>query len=827
MPTVPGRLDGSFYDLLASEARLASFVAIAKGDVPQHHWFHLGRLVTNVDGRATLMSWGGTMFEYLMPQLLMRSFPGTLLDQSCRASVRRQIEYGRQRGVPWGISESAYAFTDREGNYQYRAFGVPGLGLKRGLATDLVVAPYATALASLVSTGGRGAELRARSPQAGLDGRFGFYESLDYNPRNRDVEPDAPTAARQRPVIVRAYFAHHQGMSLVALANVVWQDVFVSRFHADPRIQATELLLQERVPREAILSEPRPAEAETAPPSLPVFASRQLPIAAHHAACTRISCRTAATRPRSRNAGGGYSMWRDMAVTRRREDPTSDAGAHYIYLRDPVVGARLVGNLPAGLPGARPVRRDVRAGQGHVPPPRRRLRDAARDHRVVRGRRGGPAADDHATAARQTREIEVTSYAEMVLARLEDDLAHPAFGKLFIETEFDPQSAGLLFSRRPRAADESPVVGFHVLGVDGRRLGGAVEWETDRARFIGRGRTPRQSGRRSKAGRCPARPARCSIRSAALRERLRLPPGAFVRVVFATGVAADRNAALALARKYSRRQRRCARVLDGVHARPHHAAAPRPQRRAGDAVRSAGVARVRLGQHRCISPADLARQRARSAEPVGLRHLRRSADRAGARVGHRRRCRWCGSCCNAQEYWRVKGLRADLVILNEHPADYLDEMQQLLTQLVQEPPWAGWLGKPGGMFLLRADGMADADRRLLAAVARVVLPGDLGDLVPQLERPAPWLYDEDDVPPSAALRRSGEQRRVGVRAAAGHGERARRLHARWARIRRRARGRARDAAAVVERAGQSDVRHDREQLGIGSSPGPATAARTG
>ena len=135
----PGRLDGAFYDLLASEARLASFVAIAKGDVPQHHWFHLGRLVTNLDGRATLMSWGGTMFEYLMPLLLMRNYPGTLLDQSCRASVRRQIEYGRQRDVPWGISESAYAFTDRAGNYQYRAFGVPGLGLRRGLATELVI----------------------------------------------------------------------------------------------------------------------------------------------------------------------------------------------------------------------------------------------------------------------------------------------------------------------------------------------------------------------------------------------------------------------------------------------------------------------------------------------------------------------------------------------------------------------------------------------------------------------------------------------------------------------------------------------------------------
>jgi cyclic beta-1,2-glucan synthetase len=209
------------------------------------------------------------MFEYLMPQLLMRSFAGTLLDQSCRASVRRQIEYGQSRGVPWGVSECAYAFTDRAGNYQYRAFGVPGLGLKRGLAEDLVVAPYATALAALVDPAAA-ADNFERLARLGLDGRFGFYEALDYRPLVPDVEPAA--APSPRPSIVRAFFAHHQGMSLVALANVLHEDIFVKRFHADPRVQATELLLQERVPREAILSEPRPAESTTAAPAIPTFA---------------------------------------------------------------------------------------------------------------------------------------------------------------------------------------------------------------------------------------------------------------------------------------------------------------------------------------------------------------------------------------------------------------------------------------------------------------------------------------------------------------------------------------------------------------------------
>ena len=258
----PGRVDSSFYDLLASEARLASFLAIAKGDVPQHHWFHLGRMLTSVDGSATLLSWGGTMFEYLMPQLLLRSYAGTLLDRSCRASVRRQMEYGRERGVPWGISESAYALTDRLGNYQYKAFGVPGLGLKRGLADDLVVAPYATALAGLIDPAAAVSNF-VELTRRGLDGRFGFYESIDCRPRRPAVDAGEPPRPAQ-PEVVQAFFAHHQGMSLVAIANMLLDDVFVTRFHADPSVKATELLLQERVPREAILSEVRPAEGAPA-----------------------------------------------------------------------------------------------------------------------------------------------------------------------------------------------------------------------------------------------------------------------------------------------------------------------------------------------------------------------------------------------------------------------------------------------------------------------------------------------------------------------------------------------------------------------------------
>ncbi len=354
----PGRFDNAFYDLLASEARLASFVAIAKGDVPQDHWFHLGRLVTNVHGRATLVSWGGTMFEYLMPLLLMRTFPGTLLDQSCRASLRRQIEYGRARGVPWGISESAYSFTDRSGNYQYRAFGVPGLGLRRGLADELVIAPYATALASLVDPAAAAANFE-RLAHEGLLGPFGFCEAIDYRPLEVNAGDDARNPAESaRPVVVRAWFAHHQGMSLVAITNVVGQDVFVNRFHADPRVQATELLLQERVPREAIVSEPRPAEGATLPSSIPVFASRRFKSPHTTSTHTQFLSNGRYTAALT-NTGGGFSTWRHLAVTRRRDDRTVDtSGALHLFARS-LVGSSLVSDVSTGVPGGGRVRNDV------------------------------------------------------------------------------------------------------------------------------------------------------------------------------------------------------------------------------------------------------------------------------------------------------------------------------------------------------------------------------------------------------------------------------------------------------------------------------------
>ncbi|HET7826081.1 MAG TPA: glucoamylase family protein, partial [Anaeromyxobacter sp.] len=319
----PGRLDPIHYDLLASEARLASFIAIAKGDLPEKHWFHLGRAVTAVHGNPTLLSWSATLFEYLMPLLVMRSYPDTLLDESCRMAVRRQRDYAAERGVPWGISECAYDLVDHHGNYQYKAFGVPGLGMKRGLADELVVAPYATALAALVHPTAAAKNLR-RLAREGLLGAYGCFDAVDYTARHpQEPEAGAPGPARKRGTIVRTYLAHHQGMTLAAIAGALAGNRMVERFHADPRVQATELLLQERVPRHAALLRPRPDEAARLAAPLPPAAVRRFRsphTAFPHAQFLSNGNYTAVVT----NAGGGASSCRGRAVTRWRQDATRD-----------------------------------------------------------------------------------------------------------------------------------------------------------------------------------------------------------------------------------------------------------------------------------------------------------------------------------------------------------------------------------------------------------------------------------------------------------------------------------------------------------------------
>jgi len=422
-------LDPSCYDLLASEARLASFIAIAKGDIAPKHWFKLGRAVTPIDRGSALISWSGSMFEYLMPELVMREPEGSLLHQTARLIVSRQIEYGAQLGVPWGISESAYNFRDLDLTYQYSNFGVPGLGLKRGLSENIVVAPYATALASMIEPV---AAVRnfARLADVGGCGRYGWYEALDYTPGRI---PEGKSVA-----VVRAYMAHHQGMSLIAIANTLHGGAMRTRFHANPIVQATELLLQERPPRDVAVKWVRAEEVnqtaqvrELVPPMLRRFRSPHDRIPRSHLLSNgRYAVMITA-------AGSGYSRWRNLAVSRWREDVTCDPWGSYVYLRDVENGS--VWSAGFQPSGARPDNYEVAFSEDRVEIARRDgTLTTTLDVVVSQEDDGEVRRVSVSNLGARTREIEVTSYSEVVLAPSSDDASHPAFSKLFVQTEFVP-----------------------------------------------------------------------------------------------------------------------------------------------------------------------------------------------------------------------------------------------------------------------------------------------------------------------------------------------------------------------------------------------------
>ena len=473
------RRDSSYYDLLASEARLCSFVAIAQGQLPQESWFALGRLLTTAGGEPVLLSWSGSMFEYLMPLLVMPTYENTLLDQTYKAAVERQIEYGRQRGVPWGMSESGYNTVDVHLNYQYRAFGVPGLGLKRGLAEDLVIAPYASALALMVAPEEACLNLQ-RLAAEGFEGKYGFYEAIDYTPSRQ--------RRGQSSAVVRSFMAHHQGMSLLSLAYLLLDRPMQKRFESDPLFQATMLLLQERVPKATAFyshtAELSDIQAASSGAEMPVrvFSSPDTPIpevqllsnGRYHVMIT--------------NAGGGYSRWKDIAVTRWREDSTCDNWGTFCYIRDVASGEFWSTAYQPTLKRPDTLRSDFLGGDERsfaagTTTLTRIPRSLFRPRMIL-----SCAGSRITNRARTRRTIEVTSYAEVVLASPAADALHPAFSNLFVQTEIIRQQQAILCTRRPRSLDEQAPWMFHLMAVHGAEIG-EVSYETDRMQFIGRGNT--------------------------------------------------------------------------------------------------------------------------------------------------------------------------------------------------------------------------------------------------------------------------------------------------------------------------------------------------
>jgi cyclic beta-1,2-glucan synthetase len=740
-------LDEGCYDLLASEARLTSYVAIIKGDVPVSHWFRLGRSLAPVTGGAALISWSGSMFEYLMPSLVMSEPHGSLLDETCRLVVSRQIEYGESRGVPWGISESAFNVRDLALTYQYSNFGVPGLGLKRGLEQDLVIAPYATSLAALYAPRLALENLRRIEAEGGA-GTYGFYESMDYTPsRLRD---------RQSIAIVRAYMAHHQGMALLAFSNVIHANNLRKRFHADPLVQAAELLLQERTPRHMgelrrLLEEPEPTNVRE-----PVEHSKRKFRSPHHSVPSAHLLSNGRYAVMVTAAGSGYSRWKNLAVTRWREDNTRDPYGNYFYLRDLETGRYW---SPTFLPSG------VDPDQSEISFSEHEARISRTDGMLKTDLEILVSVEDDAELRRLTisnfgtkdLELELTTYAEVVIAPPGADLAHPAFSGLFVQTEFLPALGALLATRRPRSAHEAPVFMAQLLSIAGATRG-AIEYETDRAKFIGRGRSLR-----APIALIDRHPLSDTVGAVldpifSLRTRIHLPAGASAKLCVTTLATSTREAALDLAEKYRHPNAfDRASTLTWVHslAKLHHLGiepdeAQLFQRLANRIIYSDPMMR----------PANevLARNRLNVTGLWG-RGISGDLPIVLVRVDEMEDFTFIRQLLRAHEFWRTKRLAVDIVILNEKSFSYVQDFQTTLESVARSAEATRTEDeKLGKIFVLRNDLLDSREKDLLLAFARVILNSRAGTLAEQVQRvrkpntlhaPAPEPLPPEEAPPEA------------------------------------------------------------------------------
>ncbi len=728
MNLAQGNLDGACYDLLASESCLTSYLAVARGEAPRKHWFQLGRPFIRGAGRIGLLSWGGTMFEYLMPRLLLKALPGTLVAEAARTAVARQVEYGRQRGVPWGISESAYCAQYPDGDYQYQSFGVPGLGLKRGLERDLVVAPYATAMATMVDPREAIRNFARLEAEGGL-GHFGFYEAIDYTADR--LKPGA------RSNVVRSYMAHHQGMSLVALTNALMGDLMPRRFQAAPMIRAVELLLQERIPRDAPIVEPT-EEIETDPsdvarsvapllsrrittPHTPMPRTHLLSNGRYHVLLT--------------NSGSGWSTCRGIDVTRWREDATRDQWGQFCYIRDLESGQ-------VWSAGFQPIGSDAEEFEAVFSTDRATFRRV--DSGIETRLEITVSPEQLAEVRRVTitnrdtkaRRLDLTSYAEVALADRAADRAHPAFSKLFLETEWIPGPGALLCRRRPRSSHQAPIWAVHVAACDrsgtGAEFEPVTEHETDRARFLGRGRTPSDPAALDRGAALSGTTGPVLDPIFSLRQAVRLEPGATAVLAFMTAVADSREEALTLADQYSSPSAATrAFELAWAHLQlehRHRGLSPQDAhlfQRLGASViythpalraSRATIAANRLGQ------SGLWKHGISGDLPIVLAFVGKAGDQAFMR-----------QLLNAHAYLRGKGLEFDLVLLNNEPTSYIEGVRQQLVDAARAVGSADLINRPGGIFVARSEGMDDADRTLLLAASRIVLDADRGPLAGQLD----------------------------------------------------------------------------------------------
>ncbi|WP_442578108.1 GH36-type glycosyl hydrolase domain-containing protein [Mesorhizobium sp. ASY16-5R] len=718
------QLDESCYDLLASEARLTSLFAIAKGDIQTDHWFRLGRPIVEIGFQGALLSWSGSMFEYLMPPLVMKEPQGGILNQTNKLVVHRQIQYGRSKRIPWGISEAAYNARDREMTYQYTNFGVPGLGLKRGLAQNTVIAPYATILAAQFMPHEAVRNLD-RLKAIGALGRYGFHDAVDFTPQR---VPDGTDHA-----VVYNYYAHHQGMSIVAIANAIFEGRMRDRFHSDPVIEAAELLLQEKAPRNIPVATVRTEadddvaveEDETSNDSRTILNPAHALRATNVMSNGRYSVMVTAL-------GTGYSRWQDLSITRWRGDPSEDRDGTFIFLRDVETSDWWSATVAPRRAEGEKVYAHFNDDKATFVKTVGTLRSELECIVVSEGNGEGRRITLH-NDGDVDRHIEVTSFAEFVLAPEITDSAHPVFSKMFVETEIGRGGNAIFAARRKRAANEPDIEAAHFV-TDASGVARETEAETDRRAFIGRGRSIADPAAFDRGATLGGSAGFVLDPIMALRRRVRVPANKKVQLTFWTVVGANRGeieqvvalldhpesfarqAMLSWTRSQVQTRHMGLSLADAANVQrlARYLIYPDPYLRTAPETIASG-----LGKQSALWPMAIS-----GDYPIFT-----------VRIGDVADLEIVAQALRYQEYMRARGLVADLVILNEQAASYVQDLQQAIESLCENSRARGTeLGPRQHIFAVRRDLMDEESYKTLLAVARIVLHTRNGTVFDQVER---------------------------------------------------------------------------------------------
>lgn len=718
-----GMLSNSYYDLLASEARQASFIAIAKGDVPQKHWFRLGRSLTLISDKRVLLSWSGTMFEYLMPLLIMKDYNYTLLNETYMGAVIGQKKYGERRRVPWGISESAYNAFDRHMNYQYKAFGVPKLGLKRGLVDDLVIAPYASILAMQIDPHGAMDNINKLISE-GLQGEYGLYEAIDYThsrvPRNRNS------------VVVKSFMAHHQGMSLIAIDNVLNDNIMQERFHNQPIVKATQLILQERIPaREVYLKE----FMEPIPPTYRAGktkgnATRQFKgINTYIPEVQLLSNGSFSTMVT--NSGSGFMEYEDVAINRWRCDAVLDNWGVYTYIQN--LNSNNFWSATYMPCGTRPERYDVKFAEDRATFIRRDGNIETRTDVVV-----SPTHNMEVRRVTLTnrsihkRVLDLTSYFELVISSPADDIAHRAFNNLFVITEFIPEYNTLIGYRRWGGDTSKPMWVMHTLVLEEGEDIGAVQYETNRLKFIGRGRDISAPIVME-----PGTPLSNTVGAVldpimSLRKRIGIDGGRTATVSFITGVAENKDDVIALAKEYGTHQGiESIFELAWTHSQIE-------LRYLGLSSEDASLYQ-KLASHVIYhSPSriyskDIIKGNDKGRSALWAQGISGDLPIVLVIISSVHELGILEQLLSAHEYWNRKGLKVDLVILNEFGNSYEQPVEERIQEILSISHARELIDKPGGVFVRQTAHMKKDDVGTFISMASLIIRGDRGSLEGQIK----------------------------------------------------------------------------------------------